>query len=250
MAVTITTTTASPAVSGNGLTLLQLKKAVRHALGNQSLAADTSEVEIINDAIQMLANAHPWTWRQKAMSLSLVASQNHVYLPSDFGRFHALARSASYYAMHPATMPEIISMRSTTGVATGATWYAVSYASQTSTSTYPRAKLEIYPTPSASLTAAIIGTYLKIIPNLNSDTDTPDIPAAFHVLLRKLVRAHALTEDNQDSGIMEMQTYETMLSRFIAEDAGTQSNLGSINGAVECRSLSEHDRLRPTSITL
>lgn len=212
-------------------TFAELKKAVKHALGKTPDGQLTAQGQLVNDALQKLVAAHPWHWRIKYDALDTTSGQNALSsLPADFAGVHTLHNKSvdgDSYSM----LDEILPLRPGTAQNAHSKYrYMIDYTAQSAASGEPAATIKIFPAASSSATGGIEMAYYRTIPAMSADTDLPDIPANFHVLLKQLVRAHALIEDHNPAGKDEWDIYTQMLNAFISQDGTLQSNRGAIDG--------------------
>jgi len=216
-------------------TFAELKAAVTHALGKSPDSSLTSEGEIVNDALADFVNLHPWSWRRKASSLNLTADQNYVALPSDFAALDAIQMACTSGCLHPTSLQQIIDGRSSTLAVpiSGTYWYAVAWTGQTSATASPTARLELWPTPAATVASAITLSYFRIIPALSGATDLPDMPPHFHRALKAFVRAHALEEDGQPEAVDAMAKAMSLIQPLMREDGTIQASLGMPRGGLD-----------------
>lgn len=123
------------------------------------------------------------------------------------------------------------------GTYTGASpqYFAITFSSQQSAAALPLYKLEIFPTPTATVASFISGIYFRRVALLTGDTNYPDLPALFHPLLARLCRAMALSYEEQAAtghAAEEWAVFQQQLVHYINEDGRNQTSLGLIRGAV------------------
>jgi hypothetical protein len=223
----------------HGLTLAKMKTIVKQALGKTSFDSTFDLREVCNDALQLLVTAHAWTWREAALAVDTVADQAYVNLPTDFAEFVTDAHSSEdviFGNMGKANLDDITRWRTTqlSGVASS-TRYALTVVGGTTESDAPRYRLELWPTPNQVF--PITGRYRRVIRKLVNDADVPDVPVAFHQLLRRILRAHAFEEDDQaDAASRAWQRVNEMLPTLINLDGGAETNLGRMRGATAMQS--------------
>lgn len=232
MSTTFSTTNAVPASSvGNTYTLLELSSAVEFAAGG-TLDSRMTAADVVNDALEWLCKHHAWTWLRKEMSLDFTNGQSFVNLPADFKAIQNIVRNSQTEALVPVSLEDLHILRAAgTLGATFNTHYALGYTTQATTSTNGTYRLEIYPTPTADVEAAIIGTYLRRVPPLTSASALPDIPAPWHPPLRWLCRAFAKSDQNESG--LDGPDFERAMGML--EDLKNQVNqpgLGMMQGAV------------------
>ena len=110
-------------------------------------------------------------------------------------------------------------------------WYSLVWAPQALVTAAPTLRMELWPTPVANVTAGLIGRYRRLLPALSADTDVPDMPQPWHVALKHLVRALAVsTEDEQDGP--DWARFNELLPKLIDMDGTQQDSLGPIRGGV------------------
>jgi hypothetical protein len=235
---TFTMADATDPVGVHVQTFANLKNAVRHALGKTTLDSTTSVDDIVNDGVALFYGLHPWTWRETALSVDTVAAQRYVALPGDFAELatdlQAATGSALLGYLVKSTLDDIVQFRATqlSGIAASMR-YAVTWASSDDDE-LPVARLELWPTPSEAIT--ISGIYRRQIRKLVDDGDVPDVPAHFHQLLKRVVRAHALDEDDQaDAAERAWAHVNALLPKLQEADGRGDSNLGRMRGATAGR---------------
>lgn len=231
MAVTLTTTLASSGNTLHGYTFAQLKAAAKHAVA-QGITDDEAG-DIVNDAIQHLATLHPWTWRQSSLSLTVTADQEYADLPTDALEVQTLRYAADVQGyLQPSTIADLLLWRQGIWIEqlpTGQQFYAVGWQPQITAGDVPRARLELWPTPAESIADAIKGTYLRVIRKLTGEDEYPDMPAPFHQALKLLVRALAVSNQEQQEG-EDWRLFQQLIPSFMRADGSQQTNLGMMRG--------------------
>jgi hypothetical protein len=242
------TFTMSPATPGSGLhhlTLAKMKSIIKQALGKTTFDSTFDTEEIANDSLQIFSSLHPWMWREAALSISTVADQSYALLPTDFAEMATDGHSNEdiiFGNMRKATLDDIVRFRQTTlsGIA-ASTRYAITCVGGDDDDDLPRYRMEFWPTPSSVF--PITGKYRRILRRMTDDSDVPDVPIAYHQLLRRVLRAHAFEEDDQIQAAEAAWTrVNAMLSTAIVADGRTDAALGPMRGAVN----SQQDVLRWT----
>lgn len=216
-------------------TLDQLRATVQLALDGQSADAQFgSDTNLINEAISEFSGMHPWAWRRAALSLNTIASQNYIDLPTDLAHVDNIAAVGTSLApTQPVTLEELVAMRQASLGVSGNRWYwSVSWQSQASVTVLPRPRLELYPTPTASVTPAFVGHYQKIIANLTDPTDVPNVPSNLQPLLRQWVRLFARREYGLSLG-EQQKAFDANLARALNEEGAVQRNLGPLRGGTD-----------------
>lgn len=229
--------------------LSDLTTACKMAVGSNTAPTNVTFESIVNDAVQYLADYADWNWRNKALSLNFTASTNSVNLPADFSAIHSAVRNSSWVPLEPTTLEAIQLMRVRTDLSMSfsTVWYALNITPQTSVTAEPVWKMELYPTPTANETGAIIGTYQRLIPKLTTSTDVPDVPADYHPALRDLCRAFAIDIITQERDIDWTRAHEK-LEKLKTRDGLRAPSIGFMTGAVNT-SRDWHDDIVRGSIT-
>jgi hypothetical protein len=209
-------------------TFLQLKNAAAHALGGNP-DSRISKGLIVNRAINHLVNAHPWPWLVKLANLSFTADQNYITLPADFGEVIQIQGNAARFSTIRPLQPEDFLHQRSFGVAdTLYLGYYVQIAEPASATAAPLYQMQIAPTPSATLADALYLMYRKQIDTFitddsltTDDTKIPAIPSGMHDTLYQLVRAYAVSmEENPQT--TEWALALQMLQRDIMKAAAVE----------------------------
>lgn len=214
-------------------TLAQLETAVQQAWGGNASATLTA-AEVVNDALDWLANRHEWSWLLRPLSLNFVASQNYIALPADFKGMHSLVHNSSMSVLAEVPLQSILLRRANASivVTNGFNYsYAITAAPQASATAEPTWRLELYPTPTTATTAAFTGVYTRIIPLLTGSTSLPDIPAQYHRLLKMVCRAMAVSQQTQE-GSEDWRIVMDELEQAKASDGLVSGSLGSMVGTI------------------
>lgn len=205
---------------------------IRHTLGGPSNDALGGDMALVNAAGRHAVSMYPWSFMGRASAtLNIVGLQNYVALPVDFGNLDAInATNSLYRRIRMTSVSEILGLR-TSLVSVGAWTYigAISWAD----STQPR--LEIWPTPDVSQTAALTIFYKARWVDLVGDKDAVLIPTFMEPLLIQLVRAFARGYEMEDQGSMgeRLQEIENgpIMAAAIRFDGSAQYNLGPMRGS-------------------
>lgn len=201
------------------LTFAQLKSEAEHAISGTP-DARTSSARCVNDAIEWLVTYHRWSWRRRLATLSIVADQSYVNLPADFGellQIHAAASSTGL-TFQPASLEQVALSRVYTPITAGVTFfYAISTPVQTLATDTMAQRLELGPTPDAAYAAGIAIVYLALPREMTGDTDVPEVPYGFFSLLRRAVRAFAVSDSVQQAG-HDWELLNRQLGDYVAAD--------------------------------
>ncbi len=221
------------------LTLTQLTAAALHATGKTAgLDTGNNVTDLINQAIQYLANFTSWSWRNKVLSLDFVSGQAYVALPADFSELVLLrGGSVSRRTMVPVSLDTIQLYRqsiASTSSGQSVTYYAYTSTPQASATAAPIARLELFPTPTASETAAAVGVYQRLIPALSSGTDVPDLDPSMLPVVMLAVRGYAKMFETPEQANPELEMAHKMLGDLKTRDGMKQGTcVGRLIGTVQ-----------------
>lgn len=217
-------------------TFLQLRQACQFASAIQTPATGSSWDDVVNDALQYLANLSQWHWREQALSLDTVADQNYIDLPDDFGEMVTIHRASPWRDAVPVSLARIQQYRAANiaqDLGIIGYLYAIVGHTQETTADHTTYRLELFPTPTLDETGALTGTYRRIVTKLVSDSDVPNIPGGpFMVALKLLCSAFAKSTEDEQEG-PEWARFNAMLPDLMRADGGVMSNLGYIDGGIE-----------------
>lgn len=229
------------------LTLPELRRHVRHAAQlNVSTAKNDplDEDRIINLAGDMFYNCHQWKFRERPpVNLSLVANQDHVDLPPDFGEQTGYQVNGLNFGVAFTTIKAIMDLRATAITVSQNYWYAaIVYPAQVSVKQPPPpARMEIWPTPSAAHSERIQLSYRARWIPIAAEDDVAPVPTYAQGALIQVVRAFSAGYLER---LMEPQGGLDAILRAIMEgpifeaavtaDGLTQSDYGPMtNGAIQ-----------------
>jgi len=194
------------------LTLAAYKLDAQHAIALDAATlapGDTAAFnaqQIVNEAGRMLYSARPWKFRETASAdLDLTISQSYVAMPSGFRQLRSVSYNSLTIGIELVDFATILDLRARNTGPTGFQyWAALVHPRRAAAGTPPTPpRLEIYPTPTATVTGALTISYRAGWTELTSDTDVPDIPLYCETLLRKFVRAVAegyMNEHGEEGG--------------------------------------------------
>ncbi len=220
------------------LTLDQLKKRARQARGGPPSAELTDE-EVVNDAGNHLYTMHRWKFADRApVDLNLVANQEWIDLPDDFGQIIRLARGTdSIVLTTPFEMNQRRALGVTTTDSTGNTFHGtIGLRPDKTVSGRPLAPrttvLLLQPTPVADGTAAVVMDYRAGWTTLVAPSDPAVVPVYTENLLKALVRAFALgvEEDSLEERLERVQA-SRIFRTCAAHDGTVQQSWGHISGS-------------------
>lgn len=213
-------------------TFAQYKLDALFALGMES-GDDTGNIDVgavVNDALEHIVAMHEWNWLSTGeQSLDVVADQDYIELPADFGTLLALQHKEGWArSMIPTTWEQMLRMRATTIQNwSWSFWYVIqtgNVAVGDEDAGLDLPTLALYPTPADDETGAISLVYRRFIRRLTDDTDRPQWPAYMDRALSVLARAFILgdfdaenmpqtTEGQQFAGILPDLKVKDGLSR-------------------------------------
>lgn len=218
-------------------TFAEYKAAVVHALGAAPATGETTS-ELVNDALQHLINLRPWSWRRGGpVTLSMVADQSYIELPSDFGEEESVTYPGTIATqMIRTSMSELQRMRSFTTQPTGFTYYYAvnngSYDEDFPEEGLSVAILELYPTPTSSLTDVVSLTYRRDVPRLEDDADVPMIPPWMDFAFNLLCRSFAMTLEDDNPANSAQQMFDRLIPELMKRDAQSQHRFGVMRGGI------------------
>lgn len=188
------------------LTLTNLRDVIVHRLGG-SLASQLSQDGIINEAGRLLTVMHPWRFLERPpASLDFTSGTAYVALPSDYGQLVAYSYSTDIGLFQFTDFMGLLTIRAQNVSNAGSFWGAISSPGQTSVTLVPPVqRIELAPTPSTSVTGALLILYRARWTELSSSTDVANIPWYVESLLRELVAAIALGYSEHDNATTDQR---------------------------------------------
>jgi hypothetical protein len=216
----------------NPRTVADYQAAMLHAIGNSQPATGITTLEILNDAVRELFTFSEWSWRRRPpATLNLVASQSYVSLPADFGELETVHWTTSpLVAVNKVGLDDIARLRGGVITDSYARYVAVSWPSQTTSSVRPaQARLEIWPTPTATAAAAIRIVYKAGAIDLVNAGDVPNIPKEYESALLMLARGK-LKFHELDGDAVEYQAGLAALQKLQEYDGLQERDAGAITG--------------------
>jgi hypothetical protein len=175
----------------------ELADQIRLALGD--LPRGFSVVSAVNDAGEILVNAHPWEWlSRRSTTIDLVADQGYVDAPSDFRDAISMYPTNSLTNhVQWTTLEEINRLRTTVHGTYSGYWAATNYRSVSGAAPVPI--IELWPAPSVNSTDYFTLMYHAGWTRVASDNDMVEIPNWLDVLFKDLVRRVAKAWDEEDN---------------------------------------------------
>lgn len=163
---------------------------MRHAIGNDEPASGVTLLDVLNDALVDLFAFHPWSWSTGiTVSLNYTIDQSYINLPTDFSQLVSIETANALHTITATTLPHLQALRHDDQAVGNTYFVALSHPGQTTvTGARPQARLEIWPTPTATETGALSLVYRSKAVELSANTDVPNIPRAFEEALTMLAR--------------------------------------------------------------
>jgi len=230
------------------------KLVAEHALGG-GISSEITPWRVLNEAGAWLTNIRAWNWLAGGMeAIATTADQSWVPLPEDFGSIIGVDSGEGYEgSVTLTTLPDLLRLRANGLEAAGYYyWAAVSYdhADITGTSTepeaevtpttpaaalakkYPTARLELYPTPTASVTGGILIHYERGWRKVSEDTDTIFLPSwlegVYHRAVRIFARGYEEEESYSKDDALDRLMMGSEWAAAIAKDTRQQTDLGRL----------------------
>lgn len=170
-------------------TFARLKSEVQAVLGPDAQRVNASAV--VNDAVQYIALAYPWRWRQKTFNVTApsVAPATTYWdqnLPSDFTQIQQVSGPGQVFVNDPDDQAALISNNSAV-----ATTVSVQYSNAATPDLPPVAVARFYPVPTPGSGNVYTITYLNRPPPMVAETDIPAVPPEYHQLIACAARMYA-----------------------------------------------------------
>jgi len=227
---------------GDRRTFADYKAEVLFCLGLESDEASQLDEfkpeRIVNDAIEYVADLHPWRWLQTGeQQLDIVANQDYVELPADFGALIALEHADGFTrTMIPTTWDELLRMRQDSiNDWSRSYWYVVNLGNvevgeEDAGLSLPT--LNLYPTPAENATGAIKLVYRRFLRRLTADTDRPQWPAYMDRFLSLVACGFAKLHHDDLAVAPEMQQAQGILPALIDHDGRSIKSFGIPRGGL------------------
>ncbi len=214
---------------------------MKQSIGNADPSTGFVLLDLLNEALREVFGFHPWDWREGGVAdIAFVSGQSYAALPADFGQgqltgVHGL--DSTLRSVVKTTLQHIADLRGMSQQSDFDMWVAVSSPTQTSTTVSPgQPRLELWPTPGASLSPAMRVTYRRGPAMLTSNTQVPNIPLSYESALSHRALAKAQLAEYgalSDEGQANLALSNGLLTQLVSEDGAQDGDLGVIrNGAV------------------
>lgn len=192
-------------------TLADYLDIAEHAAGGQVDAA-VRLIDLINDAGRYLIHMHGWAFLERPRALlSLVADQDYVALPADFGQLVAIGNTSDYDWAATSLIPtdQLERLRSAEVYDATHTYLSLQWPTQTSTTANAGApRLAVFPVPTENVADRLWLNYLAGWTTLSAMTAVPNLPAGVEPLLVTLVRAFARGETSGEGAAPLLEVIE------------------------------------------
>lgn len=224
------------------LTLQRLTDRMARFMGWDSTdwPAEILPATIANEAGNWLFSAVEWNFLEGASAdLNVVASQSFITLPADFGSTterSITSRTYGSYGIRLETMVQVQQARQIAGASSFGSYVgAIIWEDPAGDGVMPRARLELGPIPSASLTAAFTLGYRKQWVDVNDPEDTCRVPAFIAGLYTRAACLWLAGYEADAETTLEDRMDRLMLSSLwtnaISQDANTQQGIGTSTGS-------------------
>ncbi len=214
------------------LTYADSMKIVSRTLGGES---QESPGDLVNWAGNWLVDVHGWGWReQPPETVAVTGGQAFVNLPLNTAQITAYdATEGLVNSLELTDMQTIIRLRTDTEIASNWNiWAAVAW--NVDANGIPQPRLELYPTPEATDTAAFTVQIRLGWSILADDTDIVQLPFWMESIYNRSVRAYARGYEEEDAMSLEEQQMRLVTGpefrAAVRRDALTQADEGPIAG--------------------
>lgn len=218
-------------------TNLDYLNGVTHVLGGAPSTGITAQ-QLVNAALQELCSTYPWMWRRGAESaLDITNGQDFVPLPLDFGELISLQYPGTLLrAMIPTSFFHLERLRANGIIAPQFQFY---YCVNTGVymGGFPQpglnpSQIELYPTPTSTVPAALTVVYMRDVPDMSVNGDIPAIPVWCDDALFFLCRAKANATEDDYFGGPNLQEYMRLLQIAKLRDSRAQTRYGVARGGL------------------
>lgn len=211
-------------------TFSDLEDRVKYAIAIPgTIAVGVSASNIVNVALVTLWHRRRWTFRQSSETLTLTSGQSYIALAADYSRTLSLAGyPATNYGVRLVTLDQLNQIRQQTGVAGFDVYAAVSWTTQSNGASAPIGRLEIFPTPAATVSNALTHIYEKRVPAATAaaSLSVPNLPPQYLPALEKLACGIGQMQVGHEDKGGYMGLYEMMIKPLEYEDAMSQPQAG------------------------
>lgn len=221
------------------LTVEQCARIIEHELGGQP-ASQLSILDLVNEAGEYLCYSHAWKWLEGLeATVNLVANQNYVTLPADFGTIVSMRPTNSLTrSLTLVTLDYLLELRTSTVNTTTFQWYGAILHPVPAGSTEPGPPvLALYPTPTTNEVGTFTIIYRGNWARRTADTGvggTVRIPRWMEPCFIECLRAYARGRDAAEMFPLGEQLTALKVNPVYVDamlrDGAEQGNLGAIRG--------------------
>ncbi|MFI4881799.1 MAG: hypothetical protein ACIAQU_04360 [Phycisphaerales bacterium JB064] len=218
------------------LTLADMQGYVSRVLGESDLSnpGTSTLIDIVNDAIQRVWDAHPWSFRTSdPWQMSLVSGQYRYRLPIDCVDIDQIVWRDNLTAkVQRKPIDTIVRLRENTS--TGATnllyWDAVYDSTPDDPMTEGRHILEVWPTPTGFRDRALEVRYQRRPMKVCKAADVIPLPHGYHTLVKECVRYLAAAEVgmNEQAAYWKAEYLDALRERKEADNRYGPTDLGRV----------------------
>lgn len=204
------------------LTVRDCARHIEHTLGGKPALPC---VEMVNDAGELLVNAHRWQWLEGASTtVSLVAGQSYVDLPVNMREvLQAYPTSSLTNSLQWTTPQEILRLRSTVVGSYRGYWGTITH-HKAAAGGAPTVRLELWPTPSASTADYFTLFFRSGWARVDDDNDALDLPDWLEPVFKQLLRLTARGYEEDDLGAVA-ERFEQFKASQLWSDALTRDGM-------------------------
>lgn len=236
------------------LTVAEAKSIAKLSLGGGDPPTGLPILDLIHEAGDLLTNLHPWAWLVgQTATVNIVDDQDYVELPEDFGEFQThgppryLGRISTNLdvSIELVDIQAIVDARGGGGALApldfaylGALVWTVSPSLNPSggSSGEPdsgelRARLELWPTPSAADTFSI--TYRRRWRRVEQDGDTLSMPRYMVPLFKEVLRAVVRGNVREDAATLDERLAQIVKGTVFAAAKRTDATVQSVYGPIQ-----------------
>lgn len=215
------------------LTFARLQSLVQ-AAAPANAAADLSPADIVNSAGEHLVNMRSWVWAaRQSVAIGVTGSQAWTALPTDFAELIALDAVASAWAFYVVPYDHLLAARRAAAPSSH-TIAAVVWPDQATDTTVPAGpRLELFPTPTATVAEVARLFYRAKWKTLTKPNQVPNVPEYLSSLLQEMVQQYARgLADGSLSERLEMLERGPLFRAAAQRDGMQSGSLGISGGAV------------------
>lgn len=224
------------------LTAAVAQKHIEHALAG---ASELEALSILNQAGRHLIGMRNWRWLRGASALlGTTSGEEFVDLPADCKRVDAIEQTNSLVgAFSFVPLQEFLNYKTSTITVTPISyWGTIVWARDTYTTAgteapgAPSMRIELYPTPTSTITNAFTLYYSRGWTELTEDGQQVTIPPFLESLYIALCRAFALGYEEESAAGVDLRisalAQGAMYQSAWKEDLAAQPTMGKLRGGI------------------